>query len=73
MVKYMAIDCEMVETIGVRNSLARVSIVDQNSQVVLDEFVIPPGGYVVDYRTRYSGITKEIIDQKGQGTFFTPF
>lgn len=62
----MAIDCEMVETMGVRNSLARVSIVDQNSHVILDEFVVPPGGYVVDYRTRYSGITKEIIDQKGQ-------
>ena len=69
----MAIDCEMVETMGVRNSLARVSIVDQNSHVILDEFVVPPGGYVVDYRTRYSGITKEIIDQKGQGMFYSHF
>ena len=50
---YAAVDCEMVETVGCENALARVSIVDEQSNVLLDQIVIPPGGDIVTYRTRY--------------------
>ena len=96
---YAAIDCEMVQTAGVENALARVSIgknffyfvsfwpnmkttlnlVDEKHKVLLDTIVIPPGGKVVDYRTRYSGMTEKIIKEKGidfakaQGKRFTSF
>lgn len=62
---YAAIDCEMVETIGNENALARVSIVDEQCNVLYDAIVIPPGGQVVTYRTRYSGITAALVKAKG--------
>lgn len=54
-----AIDCEMVETKGGVDELARVSIVSSKG-VILDEYVLPEGE-VVDYRTNYSGITPAIL------------
>ena len=62
---YCAIDCEMVETIDCQNALARVSIIDEQCNILLDQYVIPPGGEVVTYRTRYSGITEKIIRLHG--------
>ena len=62
---YCAIDCEMVETIDCQNALARVSIIDEQCNILLDQYVIPPGGEVVTYRTRYSGITEKIIKMHG--------
>ena len=47
---YCAIDCEMVETVGSANALARVSVVDEEGNVLIDEFVVPPGGDVITYR-----------------------
>lgn len=55
----VAIDCEMVETKGGRDELARVSIVSRKG-VLLDEYV-QPEGEVTDYRTQYSGITPEVL------------
>ena len=54
----LALDCEMVG-VGInasRSSLARVSLVDYDGVVVLDEYV-KQREPVVDYRTRWSGIT----------------
>eukprot|EP00116_Pleurobrachia_bachei_P009067 sb/3469329/ len=64
----LALDCEMV---GVRgdglnkngrqrqeNALARCSIVDYFGTVVYDKY-IRPNKRVIDYRTRFSGVTKE--------------
>lgn len=57
--KMVAIDCEMVGTgpKGRVSSLARCSIVNYNGDVLYDEYIRPPC-YIVDYRTRWSGIRK---------------
>lgn len=52
---YIAIDCEMVSTEADKNSLARVSIVNMDCEVLLDMFV-KPEGKVVNYRTFVTGI-----------------
>lgn len=54
----IALDCEMVG-IGVNgrdHMLARVSIVNENGDILLDKYV-KPTQTVIDYRTKYSGIT----------------
>lgn len=53
----LSLDCEMVETEGKRDEVARVSLVSTKG-VLLDEFVLPEGK-ITDYRTQYSGITAE--------------
>ncbi|KAH3864150.1 RNA exonuclease 5-like [Dreissena polymorpha] len=55
-----AIDCEMIQTKASKMDLARVSIVDENLQVVYDSFV-KPRAPVIDYVTQFSGITEEIL------------
>lgn len=64
---FVAMDCEMVGTglNGCNSELARVSIVNGNGEVVLDEFV-NPRGYITDYRTRWSGITPRLIRKYGK-------
>lgn len=56
-----AVDCEMIQTKASKMDLARVSIVDENLQVVLDTYV-KPWSPVTNYVTPFSGITKEILD-----------
>ncbi|KAF4577524.1 3'-5' exonuclease [Pleurotus pulmonarius] len=62
--RYLALDCEMVGVgpKGVRSSLARVSIVNYDGTVQLDEFV-RQRERVVDYRTQYSGVRKSDLAQ----------
>ena len=69
--KYVAIDCEMVGVgDGKESALARVSIVNKFGHVLLDTFggcidrwyrpltgaAVRPKDYIVDYRTKYSGV-----------------
>uniref|UniRef100_A0A1B6CG47 Exonuclease domain-containing protein n=1 Tax=Clastoptera arizonana TaxID=38151 RepID=A0A1B6CG47_9HEMI len=55
-----SIDCEMVyTTIGME--LARVSVVDINCRIIYDNYV-KPSNPIVDYITRYSGITPQIME-----------
>ncbi|NXA19134.1 AEN nuclease, partial [Ibidorhyncha struthersii] len=58
--KYVAIDCEMVGTgpQGRLSELARCSVVNYEGDVIYDKYVQPELP-VVDYRTRWSGITKQ--------------
>jgi DNA polymerase III epsilon subunit-like protein len=62
--RYVALDCEMVGAgyKGKHSILARVTMVDWDHNVILDEFVKPQRP-VTDYRTFVSGITPEILDQ----------
>ncbi|NXV70587.1 AEN nuclease, partial [Atlantisia rogersi] len=58
--KYVAIDCEMVGTgpQGRLSELARCSVVNYDGDVIYDKYVQPELP-VVDYRTRWSGITRQ--------------
>ncbi|KAI4500333.1 hypothetical protein M0802_004750 [Mischocyttarus mexicanus] len=53
------IDCEMVTT-KAGLELAKVSLVNIHGYIVYNEYVIP-GSEVIDYNTRFSGITPEIL------------
>jgi DNA polymerase III epsilon subunit-like protein len=75
----LAIDCEMCRT-SVGIELTRVVVINTNLEVVYDSYV-KPRAPITDYLTRYSGITKEILDpvtislsdvQRDLLTFITP-
>ncbi len=61
--KLLALDCEMVGWKG-RNLLAQVSIVDISGKVVYTKYALPPEGASfnnINYRTKFSGVTKNIL------------
>ena len=61
--KYVALDCEMVGVgpHGKRSSVARVTLVDFDGSVILDEMILQEQE-VTDFRTFVSGITKEDLE-----------
>uniref|UniRef100_A0A7S2Y5Y4 RNA exonuclease 4 n=1 Tax=Entomoneis paludosa TaxID=265537 RepID=A0A7S2Y5Y4_9STRA len=61
--QYVAMDCEMVGVGmgGHKSVLARVTIVDWNGDIVLDQYV-KPTETITDYRTFVSGITEEDLE-----------
>jgi len=57
--KILAIDCEMViTTFG--SELARLTICNFEFEVLYDQYVLPKGE-VLNFLTKFSGITKEIL------------
>jgi RNA exonuclease 1 len=57
----IAIDCEMCKTDVDRFELTRISVLDWDGKVVLDELV-KPRTPIIDYLTPYSGITEEMLN-----------
>ncbi|KAI8374099.1 hypothetical protein EDC96DRAFT_498536 [Choanephora cucurbitarum] len=53
--RIIAVDCEMVLTVK-GSALARITLIDEDGSVLLDEMV-KPDQPVIDYLTKYSGIT----------------
>jgi DNA polymerase III epsilon subunit-like protein len=57
--RMFGVDCEMVTT-KEGLELARVTIVNEKLEVLLDELVLPPNP-ILDYNTKFSGITAETL------------
>jgi hypothetical protein len=57
--RIVALDCEMCSTcIGLE--LARISMVEEDGSVLIDDFALPSNP-ILDYNTKFSGITEEIL------------
>jgi DNA polymerase III epsilon subunit-like protein len=69
LVNSVALDCEMVGVgPGDKSALGQIAICDFWGNQIYNEYVIPREGIkaISNYRTKYSGITKEMLVDKGR-------
>ena len=59
--RVLALDCEMCEVEGDEQALTRISIVDWDGSIMIDELV-KPSLPITNYLTPYSGITAQQLD-----------
>ncbi|KAF2072195.1 hypothetical protein CYY_006492 [Polysphondylium violaceum] len=62
--KYLAIDCKVLEVEGNKSSIGKICIANQFGNIIYEKVVIPLEN-VIDYRTKYTGLTRDIINRKG--------
>ncbi|CAB3382114.1 Hypothetical predicted protein [Cloeon dipterum] len=55
-----ALECELCATVN-GYECCRVTLVDEEDKVVY-ESLVKPEGFIIDYKTEFSGITKEIME-----------
>ncbi|EGV60415.1 hypothetical protein CANTEDRAFT_111603 [Yamadazyma tenuis ATCC 10573] len=55
-----SVDCEFCQTLNGKE-LARISVINFQNDVVLDEYV-KPKEMIIDYLTKYSGITEQLLE-----------
>ncbi|KRZ08537.1 putative RNA exonuclease NEF-sp [Trichinella zimbabwensis] len=56
-----AIDCEMVMVGPEQRALTRISIINENYEVLLD-VLVKPDKQIIDYLTKWSGMTPELLE-----------
>ncbi|KOX77476.1 Putative RNA exonuclease NEF-sp [Melipona quadrifasciata] len=57
----IGLDCEMCKTTTGELELTRISLVDESMKIIYDSLV-KPDNPITDYLTRFSGITKEMLE-----------
>ncbi|KAI1306070.1 RNA exonuclease 1 [Halotydeus destructor] len=57
---FFALDCEMCMTVGGKSEVTRLSVVDEDENVVYDK-IVKPKKRIINYFTKYSGITREMM------------
>ncbi|XP_022663881.1 uncharacterized protein LOC111266403 [Varroa jacobsoni] len=58
--RMFGVDCEMCLTMNMISELTRLTVVDEDGIVLLDELV-KPRGRIINYLTQFSGITPEMM------------
>jgi hypothetical protein len=56
--KVVVIDCEMGRSRANRNELIRLTMIDYITEEVLIDSLVFPGAQMVDYNSKYSGVTQ---------------
>jgi len=62
--KYLSIDCKVLEVEGNKSSIGKICIANQFGNIIYEKVVIPMET-IVDYRTKFTGLTKDIINKQG--------
>ncbi|XP_043508412.1 small RNA degrading nuclease 5 isoform X3 [Frieseomelitta varia] len=57
----IGLDCEMCKTTSGELELTRISLVDESMKIIYDSLV-KPDNPIMDYLTRFSGITKDMLE-----------